>query len=220
MCDQETRSIKVASGHGPIYYLTETFLLTSPCIGLISLDFPVFLWRFCFDLNGTANACCSVPPLDTRTFALLPFLDGVVSSSTFICMMPWYWNDNESNDGESSDLKRVKSDWSCWFLQCKRHPSRCEKRKKERSGQKIQKNYSQETSSTNTNLRLIKTRVTGTNMSRKTNLRIVDFLLLWFSFWEHLQVWKNYPHVPRQLIWCLREASPVEWIHAEGMCPT
>lgn len=106
MCDQETRRIKVASGHGPIYYLTETFLLTSPCIGLISLDFPVFLWRFCFDLKGTANACCSVPPLDTRTFALLPFLDGVVSSSTFICMMPWYWNDNESNDGESSDLKR------------------------------------------------------------------------------------------------------------------
>lgn len=54
-----------------------------------------------FGLVKDADACCIAPLLTTRTFALLPFLDVAVSSSTCICIIPWYWGRREHRDAQS-----------------------------------------------------------------------------------------------------------------------
>lgn len=68
-----------------------TFELTFSSAGLVLWDFEIFLRGSDFELVITADACCCAPLLTTRMLAFLPFLDGDVSSSTCICMIPWYW---------------------------------------------------------------------------------------------------------------------------------
>lgn len=66
---------------------TAVFVLTFSWAGPVLWDADSFLRGSDF----TAGARCCAPLLTTRMFAFLPFLDGDVSSSTFICMIPWYW---------------------------------------------------------------------------------------------------------------------------------